>query len=30
VELETAVPLEKGQRVVLRSGGETIAAGLIE
>jgi elongation factor 1 alpha-like protein len=30
VELDTAVPLEKGQRVVLRSGGETIAAGLIE
>ena len=30
VELDTAVPLEKGQRVVLRSGGATIAAGLIE
>ncbi|KFY50116.1 hypothetical protein V496_09589 [Pseudogymnoascus sp. VKM F-4515 (FW-2607)] len=30
VELETALPLEKGQRIVLRSGGETIAAGLIE
>lgn len=30
VQLDTAVPLEKGQRVVLRSGGETIAAGLIE
>lgn len=30
VDLDSAVPLEKGQRVVLRSGGATIAAGLIE
>lgn len=30
VELDRAVPLEKGMRVVLRSGGETIAAGLLE
>lgn len=30
VELDSAVPLEKGQRVVLRSGGDTIGAGLIE
>jgi len=30
VELDAATPLEKGQRVVLRSGGETIAAGLLE
>ncbi|TDZ38528.1 HBS1-like protein [Colletotrichum spinosum] len=30
VKLETKVPLEAGQRVVLRSGGETVAAGLLE
>ncbi|KAL2755588.1 hypothetical protein ACRALDRAFT_1064360 [Sodiomyces alcalophilus JCM 7366] len=30
VKLESKVPLETGQRVVLRMGGETIAAGLIE
>lgn len=30
VELETAVPLEAPSRVVLRSGGATIAAGLLE
>ncbi|KAG5918465.1 hypothetical protein E4U61_001764 [Claviceps capensis] len=30
VKLALKVPLEKGQRVVLRSGGETIAAGLLE
>ncbi|WDK08955.1 elongation factor Tu GTP binding domain-containing protein [Colletotrichum graminicola] len=30
VKLESKVPLEAGQRVVLRSGGETIAAGLLE
>ena len=30
VQLDSSVPLEKGQRVVLRSGGATIAAGLIE
>ncbi|KAG6096007.1 hypothetical protein E4U31_005622 [Claviceps sp. LM219 group G6] len=30
VKLASKVPLEKGQRVVLRSGGETIAAGLLE
>lgn len=30
VELETAVPLEAPGRVVLRSGGETVAAGLLE
>ncbi|KAK0739094.1 hypothetical protein B0T21DRAFT_361924 [Apiosordaria backusii] len=30
VELDDQVPLEAGQRVVLRSGGETIAAGLLE
>ncbi|KAF3810087.1 HBS1-like protein [Colletotrichum gloeosporioides] len=30
VRLESKVPLEAGQRVVLRSGGETIAAGLLE
>lgn len=30
IKLETKVPLEAGQRVVIRSGGETIAAGLIE
>ncbi|KAK4191000.1 hypothetical protein QBC35DRAFT_539711, partial [Podospora australis] len=30
VTLDEMVPLEAGQRVVLRSGGETIAAGLLE
>ncbi|KAK1450935.1 elongation factor Tu GTP binding domain-containing protein [Colletotrichum cuscutae] len=30
VKLDSKVPLEAGQRVVLRSGGETIAAGLLE
>ena len=30
VKLASKVPLEPGQRVVMRSGGETIAAGLIE
>ncbi|KAH9996435.1 hypothetical protein F4779DRAFT_606954 [Xylariaceae sp. FL0662B] len=30
VKLGTKVPLEAGQRIVLRSGGETIAAGLLE
>lgn len=30
VKLHEKVPLEAGQRVVLRSGGETIAAGLLE
>lgn len=30
VKMSTKVPLEKGQRVVLRSGGETVAAGLLE
>ena len=30
VETETPVPLEVAQRVVLRAGGETIAAGLLE
>lgn len=30
VVMDVAVPLEKGQRVVLRSGGDTIAAGLLE
>ena len=30
VRLETKVPLEVGQRVVLRSGGQTVAAGLLE
>lgn len=30
IKLEAKVPLEAGQRVVIRSGGETIAAGLIE
>lgn len=30
VEIEEAVPLEGGQRVILRAGGETVAAGLIE
>jgi elongation factor 1 alpha-like protein len=30
VRLESKVPLEAGQRVVLRSGGETVAAGLLE
>ncbi|KFA63578.1 hypothetical protein S40285_04114 [Stachybotrys chlorohalonatus IBT 40285] len=30
IKLGAKVPLEAGQRVVLRSGGETIAAGLIE
>ncbi len=30
VELETVVPLEAPGRVVLRSGGETVAAGLLE
>ncbi|GAO16170.1 hypothetical protein UVI_02045340 [Ustilaginoidea virens] len=30
VKLASKVPLEKGQRVVVRSGGETIAAGLLE
>lgn len=30
IKLESAVPLEAGQRVVIRSGGETVAAGLVE
>lgn len=30
VKLDQLVPLEKGQRVVLRSGGQTVAAGLLE
>lgn len=30
VEIEEAVPLEGGQRVILRAGGETVAAGLVE
>lgn len=30
VKLASKVPLEQGQRVVIRSGGETIAAGLLE
>ncbi|KAM0331465.1 hypothetical protein ACHAQA_003141 [Verticillium albo-atrum] len=30
VKLESKVPLEAGQRVVLRMGGETVAAGLLE
>ncbi|KAF9876363.1 elongation factor tu gtp binding domain protein [Colletotrichum karsti] len=30
VKLDSKVPLEAGQRVILRSGGETIAAGLLE
>ncbi|KAH6618128.1 hypothetical protein B0J18DRAFT_436557 [Chaetomium sp. MPI-SDFR-AT-0129] len=30
VKLESQVPLEAGQRVVLRSGGQTVAAGLLE
>ncbi|RYP16914.1 hypothetical protein DL765_004838 [Monosporascus sp. GIB2] len=30
VNMGTKVPLEAGQRVVLRSGGETVAAGLLE
>ncbi|KAL6866681.1 P-loop containing nucleoside triphosphate hydrolase protein [Trichoderma novae-zelandiae] len=30
IKLDTKVPLEAGQRVVIRSGGETIAAGLLE
>jgi elongation factor 1 alpha-like protein len=30
VKLEAPVPLEAGQRVVLRSGGQTVAAGLLE
>jgi elongation factor 1 alpha-like protein len=30
VKLEARVPLEAGQRVVLRSGGQTVAAGLLE
>jgi len=30
VKLEAMVPLEAGQRVVLRSGGHTVAAGLLE
>ncbi|KAL2264661.1 hypothetical protein VTJ83DRAFT_7171 [Remersonia thermophila] len=30
VQLEAPVPLEAGQRVVLRSGGQTVAAGLLE
>lgn len=30
IKLESKVPLEAGQRVVLRSGGETVAAGLLE
>ncbi|KAL7895235.1 hypothetical protein HDV64DRAFT_257469 [Trichoderma sp. TUCIM 5745] len=30
IKLEAKVPLEAGQRVVIRSGGETIAAGLLE
>jgi elongation factor 1 alpha-like protein len=30
VRLTSKAPLEKGQRVVLRSGGDTIGAGLLE
>lgn len=30
VKLAAKVPLERGQRVVIRSGGETVAAGLLE
>jgi elongation factor 1 alpha-like protein len=30
VEVEEKVPLEAGQRIVLRSGGETVGAGLLE
>ncbi|KAJ9151178.1 Elongation factor Tu GTP binding domain-containing protein [Pleurostoma richardsiae] len=30
VKMDSKVPLEAGQRVVLRSGGETVAAGLLE
>jgi elongation factor 1 alpha-like protein len=30
VELDTAVPLEVPGRIVLRSGGNTVAAGLLE
>ncbi len=30
VEVEEAVPLESGGRVILRAGGETVAAGLVE
>lgn len=30
VKLESQIPLEAGQRVVLRSGGQTVAAGLLE
>ncbi|KAK5987908.1 HBS1-like protein [Cladobotryum mycophilum] len=30
IKLEAKVPLEPGQRVVIRSGGETVAAGLLE
>jgi len=30
IKLAAKVPLEAGQRVVIRSGGETIAAGLLE
>ncbi|PTB64630.1 hypothetical protein BBK36DRAFT_1122831 [Trichoderma citrinoviride] len=30
IKLDAKVPLEAGQRVVIRSGGETIAAGLLE
>jgi elongation factor 1 alpha-like protein len=30
IKLNSKVPLEKGQRVVIRSQGETIAAGLLE
>jgi elongation factor 1 alpha-like protein len=30
IRLASKAPLEKGQRVVLRSGGETIGAGLLE
>jgi elongation factor 1 alpha-like protein len=30
IKLESKVPLESGQRVVIRSGGETVAAGLME
>ena len=30
LEMEDAVPLEKGGRVVLRAGGETVGAGLVE
>jgi len=30
VKLSSKVPLEAGQRVILRSNGETVAAGLLE